>query len=1466
MRTAVMVGCVLALLLFSFATVPVRANPGQDRSDPTPSECCPYDLSRGGAQGPWPLDAPPVANAGPDQQAFRNDLVTLDGSNSYDPDGDALYYRWTQVSGPPVNITGVNASVAEFLPTRLGTYSFRLTVDDSDADGWGIATKMVAPHWANASYSWTVLKDGGDAFIMWDIRDSYDGTGWPGESSVWVTNYTPEAGWGAEVNLAADNSDTATVKGLGLAMDPLGNAVALFLGCVQAGPEGDPECNFGGTNYVLGPGWWADGFSYWAPSEWIDESVAMGPSGHAFVAGTWVDSRYIPGVGWSGEWWGWPWGNASGLPRIEVDSGGGAVAMWSQDDGIWANHYNVGLGWDAPEYVGAGSTLYPLDFDFAVDSPGSDVVVWWQDDGIWAKHYSPGIGWGIPEYVGGYMLGGNRSAYARVAVDAVGNAASVWMEWNDSSEATGTSRYVPGLGWGAPEHLGVADGSDITDVAVDSSGIAVAAGWRADGIWANSHVPGLGWGIAQRFGTTGGAPYPIAVDPSGSVTAIWWQPDGVWANGFRPSFSSDTGTVTVLNRAPVADAGPDQTMDGTLTRVFLNGTGSYDPDAEPITYHWQQSAGPVIELQNATSPIADFWPPGLGVYSFDLFIGDPQGANVSDAVLVIVNVDGPPMAVAAASQSSGFIGTPIAFDATGSWDDVGVVSYLWDFGDSATDASATAVHAYAVRGTFTVRLTVWDTAGQTGNDSLTIRIENRAPMANASATVPPVYRGQTVVLDGTASYDPDGDPLTFSWRQFGGPNVTVTGASTATATFVPAEFGTYVFNLKVDDGFGGVAETSVTVTPLNRNPVAKAGPDQPAAGKNILLALDGTGSADPDSDPLTYAWAAPSGINLSDVSSPTPTFTATRSGAYTFFLQVGDGLGGTATDSVTVTVLNAAPVAIPRAPATAAKYAAATLDGSDSSDPDGDVLTYSWVQVSGPNVTVRSPNAAIADFASTMSGVYVFELTVDDGDAAGTDFALVTVVVSNTAPAADAGPDVLAQKGYRTRLSGSVLDADGDPLAILWSQVSGVPVTLSDTTTIVADFAAPSVGVYVFQLEATDNEGAGASDRITVTVWGLAPTAAVNANVTTGRAPASIRFDGSGSSDADGVIVDYAFDFGDGTPRLSGTNPVQTHVFSVAGTYRVSLLVTDDDGNRSAPATEQVSITMPVPADSEAPTIAIMSPQNGEVLSTGSITVTGTAWDDVEVVAVQVSLDNLTWLPAQGTTSWSAELVLDPGEIRIHAKALDATGNEGHASVTVSVSDAGNRPNSWSDEIVIGIIVIIGIIIVALWRLRVLWFPWFIMWCYTKLRRDEVLDNFARGEIYGFIRLNPGESYSDIKRSLGLAAGELTYHLAVLQRTGLVRSVADRARKLFYPTDVPVPQNGGDLRALQIRIVGILKEDPGIAVSDLAGLLGVSRHVALYHLRKLASADYVRLERRMARLRAYPAHATAVRRPSAGRE
>ena len=73
----------------------------------------------------------PVANAGPDQIGVAAGQVTLDASGSYDPDGDAITYQWSQVSGPSVSISGMNSAQATFTAVQGQSYGFRLVVRDS---------------------------------------------------------------------------------------------------------------------------------------------------------------------------------------------------------------------------------------------------------------------------------------------------------------------------------------------------------------------------------------------------------------------------------------------------------------------------------------------------------------------------------------------------------------------------------------------------------------------------------------------------------------------------------------------------------------------------------------------------------------------------------------------------------------------------------------------------------------------------------------------------------------------------------------------------------------------------------------------------------------------------------------------------------------------------------------------------------------------------------------------------------------------------------------------------------------------------------------------------------------------------------------------------------------------------------------------------------------------------------------
>jgi predicted transcriptional regulator len=145
----------------------------------------------------------------------------------------------------------------------------------------------------------------------------------------------------------------------------------------------------------------------------------------------------------------------------------------------------------------------------------------------------------------------------------------------------------------------------------------------------------------------------------------------------------------------------------------------------------------------------------------------------------------------------------------------------------------------------------------------------------------------------------------------------------------------------------------------------------------------------------------------------------------------------------------------------------------------------------------------------------------------------------------------------------------------------------------------------------------------------------------------------------------------------------------------------------------------------------------------------------------------------------------------------------------------------------------------------------FLVPLYARLKKDELLEQEKRGMIRGYILVHPGDSYSDIKRNLGLPSGTLTYHLGILEHEGIVRSRIDGKRRRFFPREARLPENGGAMHEVQLRLLRAVRSVPGLTVTDIAGALGIGSQLTLYHLRDLASTGAVRFERRGLRLRCY---------------
>jgi hypothetical protein len=317
------------------------------------------------------------------------------------------------------------------------------------------------------------------------------------------------------------------------------------------------------------------------------------------------------------------------------------------------------------------------------------------------------------------------------------------------------------------------------------------------------------------------------------------------------------------------------------------------------------------------------------------------------------------------------------------------------------------------------------------------------------------------------------------------------------------------------DDYSNLQEYLSGTEPNNINsvpqpPITDAGPDQ-TVDEGATITLDGSNSNDPDDGIVSYLWEQTSGssVTLSDTTAVQPTFTAPdvdQDGeSLTFKLFVTDNGGLESTDTCTINVtdsgtgVNQPPTADAGPDQTVNEGQTVTLDGTGSSDPDGDTIYYKWVQIGGPLVTLSDTTAENPTFVlinvDENGESLIFELTVTDDEIEGlksTDVCIVNVIDStglNNPPTADAGPDQTVDEGKTVILDGTgSSDPDtGDDIALyLWKQTSGIPVTLSNSTDAIPTFVTPPVDItgttLTFQLTVKDNGDLESSDDISITI------------------------------------------------------------------------------------------------------------------------------------------------------------------------------------------------------------------------------------------------------------------------------------------------------------------------------------------------------------------------------------------------
>ena len=473
-----------------------------------------------------------------------------------------------------------------------------------------------------------------------------------------------------------------------------------------------------------------------------------------------------------------------------------------------------------------------------------------------------------------------------------------------------------------------------------------------------------------------------------------------------------TGGQTVAG--PIANAGPNQTAP-LGSSVTLNGSGSTNPSGSgTLTYSWTFTSKPSTSAATLNNPLGvspTFIVDVAGTYVIALTVSN--GAAVSSASVTVSTSQTPPVANAGPDQTLA-IGSTAVLNGGGSTSvDGRTLMYSWTLitrppGSSAALSGASSVSPRFVvdlAGTYVAQLVVNDGLASSPS-TVTVRTQIARPTANAG-TGQTVTAGSVVQLNGSASTDPNGLPLTYQWSLVSvpaGSAASITNNTVVNPTFTADRAGTYVAQLIVSNGAMASDPATVTITTQAQisAPTANAGVNQTVnAGSVVTLAGSGT---DPQSRPLTFSWvliSKPSLSNaaLSNSAIANPVFVADLAGAYVAQLIVNNGVLNSAPSTVTISTTCLAPTANAGPAQSVAVGATVALNGGSSTGGcQGAPLTYSWSFATRPAGSAASLSAAgtvSPSFTADVAGTFVAQLIVNNG-LANSSPATVTITASGS--------------------------------------------------------------------------------------------------------------------------------------------------------------------------------------------------------------------------------------------------------------------------------------------------------------------------------------------------------------------------------------------------------------------------------------------------------------------------------------
>ncbi|UYG18186.1 PKD domain-containing protein [Brachybacterium huguangmaarense] len=707
-------------------------------------------------------------------------------------------------------------------------------------------------------------------------------------------------------------------------------------------------------------------------------------------------------------------------------------------------------------------------------------------------------------------------------------------------------------------------------------------------------------------------------------------------------------------------------LDGTLVASNASVT-----TAQPFTGYWRIAGDNVGGWPNA--PTSNYFSGSMNdvaIYSSAL---TPQ--QVAQHYSIGKGLTPPTAAFTTTSAD-----LKASFDASGSTAMNGhsITSYAWNFGDSsAAGTGKTATHTYASAGTYPVTLTVTDDSGMTSSvtNSVTVLAPNDPPTASFTSTA----SGLTASVDGTASSDPDGSLVGYSW-DWGDGTAAGTGMTMAHTYNEP---GTYTITLTVTDNRGGTATKTRDVTVTHAAPTASF----TAVADGLGVSADGSGSTASDGATLTYAWDW--GDDSTDGSGRTATHTYAAAGTYSIKLTVTDSMGSTATKTQQVTV-------------TAVTYAAS--DDFSRTVPSGwgaADIGGTWSALYGPaadgsvdgsrgNITLsggKTRNMALAGLSVRDSEASV-QFSLSSPPSQGSSYVGIASRQSASSNytarvwmngdgsvwllAQQSGTDLKVMKmpgltwtngevfHLKTKVSGT------SPTTIqakVWKDGSPEPTDWQLTTTdsTAALQAAGYTSVQFARAASATTSSTASFDTFRVVDLSPPPAAtAPTASFTAQTTDLKTTVDASASTAQDGATIStYTWDWGDNS--TAGTGKTTNHTYTQAGTYTVKLTVKDSNG---LTGTTTKTITATDPPAATAPT-ASFTAQTTDLKTTVDASAS-TAQDGATISTYTWDWgDNST----AGTGKTTNHTYTQAGTYTVKLTVKDSNGLTGTTTKTITATD-----------------------------------------------------------------------------------------------------------------------------------------------------------------------------------------------------